>query len=170
MSTFYVLAESSGSCFTVGQLVGSGTPRIFGGDVIYVYRMNSALWTTRDFGGNWINIIPAGLDYVSNVCQTSGSATSNVTYVTGSGTASIPARYQLFPEITAWSSGSPIPSGSLSDAVSSTFGDLPILIGNSAPANAARVWRSDFSAPYGVAKSDTGLPTTARVWDLDIAE
>lgn len=167
MTTFFVLTTSSGSSLTVGQLVGTGAPRIFNGDAIYVYRMSNALWTTRDFGGTWTNIVPSS--GASNVCQTSGEATKNITYVTGYGASSIPTYYQEYPELTAWSSGSPIPSGELSDAVSSTAGDLPILVGNLAAANAARIWRTGFSAPYAAVKSDSGFPTTAQVTDIDVA-
>ena len=175
MTTYFVMSASSGSCYTIGQLIGSGSPRIFSGDAIYVYQMSSALWTTRDFGTTWINIIPNGLGYVSTICQTSGGAivggiSSNVTYVTGSGATTQSARYQNYPEITAWSSGSPVPSGSLSDSVASITGEIPILVGNISVNNAARVWRAGYSAPYPMVKSDAGFPVTARVTDLDICE
>jgi len=155
MTTFFVMTTSSGSPLTLGQLVGGGSPRVFSGDALYVYRMDNAIWTTRDFGGTWINIT---------------ASTVNSTYVTGGRSSSIPAFYQEYPEVTSWSSGSPIPSGELSDAVSSTFGDLPILIGNMAAGNAARVWRTGFDAPYTAVKSDSGFPTTAQVTDIDVAE
>lgn len=168
MTTFFVMTASSGSPLTLGQLVGGGSPRVFSGDALYVYRMDNAIWTTRDFGGTWINITASTVN--SNLCQTSGSATKNITYVTGGGSSSIPSFYQEYPEMTSWSSGSPIPSGELSDAVSSTFGDLPILIGNMAAGNVARVWRTGFDAPYTAVKSDSGFPTTAQVTDIDVSE
>lgn len=168
MTTYFVLSTSSGSPISLGQLVGNGSPRIFSGDALYVYRLDSALWTTRDFGGNWINISPSSA--ISNVCQTSGSSTKNITYATGYSPTLIPAYYQEYPELTVWSSGSPIPSGLLSDAVSSTIGDLPILMGNLAAANAARIWRTGFEPPYSAIKSDSGFPSTAQVTDIDIAE
>jgi hypothetical protein len=170
MTTYYVMGASSGSAYTIGEIDGTGTPRIFSGDAIYLYQMAGALWTTRDFGGTWINIIPNLSSGVTTICQTTGSGSSDNTYATEYGSANIKSWYQLFPEITAWSSGSTIPSGSLSDSVSSALSGLPILVGNIAAANAARVWRSTITAPYTMVQSDAGIPVTAQITDLDVAE
>jgi hypothetical protein len=170
MTTFFVMTASSGSAFTIGQLEGDGAPVIFDGDAIYVYRMSGAIWTTRDYGETWINVVPNGLSWMTTLCQTSGSAMADVTYTTSAGATSVPSRYQTFPEITAWSSGSAIPSGNMSDSVSSTISGLPVLVGNISVANAARVWRSTTAAPYAMVKSDAGIPVTAQVTVLDIAE
>ena len=170
MTTYFVMTASSGSAFAIGQLVGEGAPVIFDGDAIYVHRLSGAIWTTRDYGANWINIVPDGLTWITTLCQTSGSVMANVTYVTGSGATPTLSRYQSFPEITAWSSGSSIPSGSPSSSASSVIGGIPVLVGNDAAANAARVWRSTLAAPYTMVKSDAGIPVTAQITDIDICE
>jgi hypothetical protein len=166
---------SSGSCVTLSSVpAASNYGRLFDPDDIYVYATSGKLLASRDGGSSFINIIPDGMSFVNTICRTL-SGQDSMTQITGTLSGVMASQYQVWPEITTWTSGSALPTGfQPSDAAGDLYGNIGILLGNAHSGLESRILASRSGAPFGFVDSDAGVPQSsgsiALITDIDICE
>jgi hypothetical protein len=172
---------TSGSCFTQSVVPTTGSPRLFDPSDIYVYR--GKLLVSRDGGYTWKNITPPDVGFVSVVAQTEDTSsseptaldTNTVTYLEGWGSGGYIAKYQKWPEVSTWSTGSPPPTDfNPEDAAADVAGDLGVLVGNIHSGTESRIVGAFSGSPFQLVDSDTGIPQSsgsiAQITDIEICE
>lgn len=186
MSEFTVFSVIDGESFVDYKTTGSGNPRLFEGDGLYIYGLVGSLLVTRDgFASDPEEIVPPFLTYIKAMTQTAGQDAvggiledvySSITVLFGMlSTTSGSTVYQLTPEVYhAWKGGQLLPTNFRpSDATCDDLGNIPVLVGNAHVGTEARVMRSSPNAiPFTMIESDSGLPqtgATSGITDIECA-
>jgi len=169
MTTFYMLAVTSGSPYTLGTFEDSGDPRLFNGDALYVYKLGSGLLKTLD-GANYTDVKPqSGMGFVTAICQTPYGP-DTYTYALGQGPTSFVGMYNKTPGVTGWSSGSTVPVGFYAvDAVADFGNALPILAA-STTGSFPKVDNVTTYPGFVHSRSDSGFAMAAVLTDLELTE
>lgn len=172
---------SSGSSTTLIKQAMDGVPRLFMGSDLYIYNVIDNLYKVVNLE-SLSNIIPSRTAYVPAMTSITGVGVNGmmsdtlafcagVVFDTGEPVSTL--KYTAYPEPTngIWSSGSALPTSfSPVDSISDYAGAINALTGNSHAGTEYRIITSSGSAPYPMSKSDTGMPATSVLTDLEMAE
>ena len=181
MSTFDLLSVSSGSSSVLSSTTGSGRPRLYEGDGIYMYAMINRLLKSDDGGETFVNIQPDGYAFIATLCQVSKEVLTEETkefkpntvafaQIAGAETKIL---HSKSPETTtSWGIAATPASGFRpSDSVSDDVGVLPVLVSNANTTSTVKILRNTDLPPFPTwSESDSGLPqsgVTSSITDLE---
>ena len=163
---------------------GSGQPRLFEGDGLYMYSLAGQLLISNDGALSFEDIMPADQSFVSAMCQTSKAQGSGITadfgYVTvisaQKAVAGVPRTIVLHSykseHANSWTTDATLATDFLaSDAIADEVGLGALLMGNSRSTSTTKVLRNTQAPPFTTwTDSSSGLPlsgTGSRITDLD---
>jgi len=155
---FIFLTVSSGSSVTMSTFNGFGTPKIYEGDAIYIYRLAGELMRSVDAGTTFQDVGNGGT--ARAICQDSSSTATKTVVFNISGTKVKSGYYQTTPESpTGWTTTGSLPSGfNANDAVADLSGNVGILVANLHIGTESRIVKSEQLSPYAFSDSDSGIP------------
>lgn len=169
---------SSGSSTTLIKQAMGDIPRLFMGSDLYIYNIINNLYKVVNLE-SLSNIIPDGVAFVPAMTSIVGNGVDSDTLAFCAGVAfdtgdsEYTLKYTAYPEPTngIWSSGSTLPTSFAPvDSISDYAGAINALTGNSHAGTEYRIITSSGSAPYPMSRSDSGMPTTSVLTDLEMAE
>jgi hypothetical protein len=177
MDNFILNITSSGSSTTLVKQTMGASPRLFSGSDLYIYNIFDYLYKVVNLE-SLTNIIPDNVGFVPAMTSiVNGTTSDTLVFCAGSnistGDLEYTLKYTAYPEPTngIWSSGSTLPTSFAPvDSISDYAGAINALTGNSHAGTEYRIITSSGSAPYPMSKSDTGMPTTSVLTDLEMAE
>jgi len=178
MDNYILNITSSGSSTTLIKQAMDGAPRLFMGNELYIYGVINNLYKVVDLE-SLSNIIPDRIAFVPAMTSIVGNGVDSDTLafcagvVFDTGALEYTLKYTVYPEPTngVWSSGSTLPASfSPVDSISDLSGAINALTGNSHTGTEPRIISSSGSSPYPMFQSDSGMPTTSVLTDLEMAE
>lgn len=173
MDNFILNIYSSGSSDTLIKQPMESYPRLFYGNELYIYNLRGSLFKVFN-SSSLVEIIPDGVQIVPAITSIPDGQSSNTIIFCGQtitdGDAQFALKYAAYPE-SVWTSGSAFGAGfSPVDSISDYEGAINALTGNQRAGTYDRIIASSGVEPYPMSKSDTGIPTTALLTDLELAE
>lgn len=178
MDNYILNLTSSGSSSTLIKQAMGYAPRLFMGTDLYIYNILDNLYKVVNLE-SLSNIIPDDVAFASAMTSIVGNGMDSDTLVfcaganVDTGNPEYTLKYVAYPEPTTgvWSSGSALPSLFYPiDSISDFGGAINALTGNGHGGNEERIITSSGSAPYPMSRSDSGMPTTSVLTDLEMAE